>query len=131
MEKILYLLRGVSGSGKTRLGFTLTDFDLVMSADNWFTDSWGAYDYDAGDLPKAHQYCQDRTHDAMVDGHAKIAVANTFTQEWEMEPYYKFAEEFGYTVFSIIVENRHEGANTHGVPEEIVQDMRERFEVKL
>lgn len=60
-----------------------------------------------------------------------IVVSNTFTQEWEMEPYFKLAKKYGYTVFSVIVENRHGGENEHGVPEEKVQIMRERFQIKL
>jgi hypothetical protein len=61
----------------------------------------------------------------------EIVVSNTFTQEWEMEAYYKLAEQYGYKVFSIIVENRHDGVNQHGVPDDKLQQMRERFEIKL
>ena len=60
-----------------------------------------------------------------------IVVSNTFTQEWEMEPYYKMAESWGYRVYSIIVENRHGGVNVHGVPEDKLQTMKHRFEIKL
>ena len=60
-----------------------------------------------------------------------IVVSNTFTQEWEMEPYYWLADQYGYRVSSIIVENRHQGVNEHGVPQETLIKMRERFEVKL
>jgi len=34
-------------------------------------------------------------------------------------------------VASIIVENRHGGKNVHGVPEDKVEIMRNRFEIKL
>jgi phenolic acid decarboxylase len=61
----------------------------------------------------------------------KIVVSNTFTQEWEMEAYYKMASQHGYRVFSLIVENRHGGVNEHGVPEEKLEQMKNRFEVKL
>jgi hypothetical protein len=67
----------------------------------------------------------------MREGIARIVVSNTFTQEWEMEAYYLLAEEMGYTVFSLIVENRHGGKNVHGVPEEKLQAMKDRFEIKL
>jgi phenolic acid decarboxylase len=58
-------------------------------------------------------------------------VSNTFTQEWEMETYYKMAETWGYRVFSVIVENRHGGVNQHGVPEDKLEIMKNRFEIKL
>ena len=61
----------------------------------------------------------------------EIVVSNTFTQEWEMEAYYKLAEQYGYKVFSIIVENRHGGVNQHGVPTDKLKQMADRFEVKL
>lgn len=62
---------------------------------------------------------------------ATIVVSNTFTQEWEMKPYFELAERYGYTVHSLIVENRHGGVNTHGVPEEALQKMENRFVTKL
>jgi hypothetical protein len=34
-------------------------------------------------------------------------------------------------VFTIIVENRHGGVNQHGVPSDKLEQMRNRFEVKL
>ena len=48
-----------------------------------------------------------------------------------MEPYYKLAESWGYRVYSIIFENRHGGVNVHGVPEDKLQVMKDRFEIKL
>jgi hypothetical protein len=60
-----------------------------------------------------------------------IVVSNTFTQEWEMQSYIDMAKDWDYKVFSIIVENRHGGVNAHGVPEDKLQSMRDRFEIKL
>jgi hypothetical protein len=48
-----------------------------------------------------------------------------------METYFKLAEENRYKVFTIIVENRHGGVNQHGVPEDKLQMMKDRFSVKL
>jgi hypothetical protein len=48
-----------------------------------------------------------------------------------MEKYYELAEEYGYKVFSIIVENRHGGINQHGVPAEKLEQMKNRFQIKL
>jgi hypothetical protein len=48
-----------------------------------------------------------------------------------MEDYYQLAKEYGYKVFSMIVENRHGGVNQHGVPEEKLEQMKNRFEIKL
>ena len=67
----------------------------------------------------------------MSHGVTKIVVSNTFTQEWEMSPYFEMAERYGYRVHSIIVENRHGGVNEHNVPEEKIQQMKDRFDISL
>jgi hypothetical protein len=41
------------------------------------------------------------------------------------------AEKLGYRVTSMIVENRHGGKNEHGVPDDKLETMKNRFEVKL
>jgi hypothetical protein len=63
--------------------------------------------------------------------HETIVISNTFTQEWEMKPYMEMAKNWGYKIFTIIVENRHGGVNQHGVPDEKLQQMNDRFEIKL
>jgi hypothetical protein len=41
------------------------------------------------------------------------------------------ASRHGYRVYSVIVENRHQGQNTHGVPQNKLNMMENRFHVKL
>jgi hypothetical protein len=48
-----------------------------------------------------------------------------------MDIYFGLANQYGYKVFSIIVENRHGGVNEHGVPADKLKQMEERFEIKL
>jgi hypothetical protein len=98
----------------------------------------GEYKFDPTKLREAHQWCQSQVELAMIQNHitygldsSDIVVSNTFTQEWEMKHYYDLAAQYGYRVFSIIVENRHGGVNEHGVPEDKLQIMKDRFEVKL
>ena len=126
--KELFLLRGLPGSGKSTLAKSLGGKHL--EADMYFIDSEGEYKFDADKLKRAHNWCQSNTELAMALGE-KIVVSNTFTQEWEMKPYFELAEKFGYRVYTLIVENRHGGINEHGVPEEKLEQMKNRFEVKL
>ena len=130
MEKILYLVRGVSGSGKSTFAETLGTDCYVFSADDYWMVG-DEYKFDVDKLPLAHADCQKRVETEMQFGENRIAVANTFTREWEMEFYVALAKKYGYTVFSVIVENRHGGTNSHDVPEDKVQEMRDRFEVRL
>jgi hypothetical protein len=67
----------------------------------------------------------------MMNGVVRVVVSNTFTQEWEMKPYIEMAERYGYRVHTLIVENRHGGNNVHGVPDDKLEIMKNRFEVKL
>jgi predicted kinase len=61
----------------------------------------------------------------------KIVVSNTFTQEWEFQPYLELAKEYGYKTFTIIVENYHGGINQHNVPEDKIEQMKNRFSINL
>lgn len=90
----------------------------------------GEYKFDATKLKQAHAWCQDKTEAWMRNGY-NVVVSNTFTQEWEMEAYYKLAEKYDYQVHSLIVENRHNGLNKHGVPADKLEQMKNRFEIFL
>jgi ABC-type molybdenum transport system ATPase subunit/photorepair protein PhrA len=134
--KNLYLLRGLPGAGKSTLANQIggTHFE----ADMYFINENGEYIFNGADIKKAHQWCQSQVELAMIQNHitygldsSGIIVSNTFTQGWEMEPYYKLAESYGYRVFSLIVENRHGGENIHGAPENKIEEMRVRFEFRL
>lgn len=132
--KNLYLLRGLPGSGKSTLAEQLGGSHF--ETDKYFIGENGEYNFDGSKLKEAHQWCQDSVANAMVLNHTTgenetIVVSNTFTQEWEMKPYMDMAKNWGYRVFSIIVENRHGGVNQHGVPDEKLQQMNDRFEIKL
>ena len=131
----LILLRGLPGSGKSTIGdiilFTAQNNQDVLSADNFFIDREGNYIFDATRLKEAHNDCQQKCAERMKMQFSKIVVANTFTQEWEMETYFEMADRYRYRVHSLIVENRHGGQNIHDVPEDKVEQMKNRFEVKL
>ncbi len=131
--KTLYIVRGIPGAGKST--FAKSVGGVHIEADQFFMMN-GKYNFDITKIKLAHKYCQNQTEAWMkTDGtqvnNNKIVVSNTFTQEWEMEPYFKLAEKYGYRVFSLIVENRHGGVNEHDVPEDKLELMKNRFEVKL
>ena len=131
--KELFLIRGVSGAGKSTLAKILVgDKDYChKEADMYFIDRVGNYNFNPSQLKDAHKWCQDEIEFAMKYDHSPVVVSNTFTQEWEMQSYYELAEKYGYRVHSLIVENRHGGVNEHGVPEDKLEIMKNRFEVKL
>ena len=131
--KELFLLRGLPGSGKSTLAKMLVgDKDYChKEADMYFMGRDGNYNFNPSKLRDAHKWCQEEIEFVMKYEHSPVVVSNTFTQEWEMEEYYKLAEAYGYRVHSLIVENRHGGVNNHGVPEEKIKQMKSRFEIKI
>ena len=126
--KELFLLRGLPGSGKSTLAKSLGG--KHFEADMYFIKD-GEYKFDPTKLKDAHEWCRSSVGGLMINGEPKLVVSNTFTQEWEMDAYYKLAERYGYRVYSLVVENRHGGENVHGVPSEKFQQMKNRFEFKL
>ena len=126
--KTLILLRGLPGAGKSTLAKAIEGTHL--EADMYFMEN-GTYHFDPAGLKDAHEWCLHSTETAMRRGEDKIVVSNTFTQEWEMENYIKLGGKYNFRVHSIIVENRHEGVNVHGCPEDKIEQMKNRFQIKL
>jgi hypothetical protein len=131
--KELFLLRGLPGSGKSTLAKSLGGKHI--ESDMYFMKD-GEYQFDITRLRDAHSWCQTQVSNAMLLNYAanineRIVVSNTFTQEWEMKHYFELAEKHGYKVYSLICENRHGGVNEHGVPEDKLKIMKNRFEISL
>jgi hypothetical protein len=145
--KVLVLVRGASGSGKTTFAHLVGtiarctgDGDYpwphdVVATDDFFYDDGGNYNFDSSKLGENHKKCQDKVSSLMdtfgPSGKHIILVHNTFTQEWEMDPYFELAQEHGYTVMPIVVENRHGSDDVHDVPEYVKKQQKERFEISL
>ena len=75
-----------------------------MEADKYFTYE-GKYEFDVTKLKDAHDWCQNAVRVFMENKNKRVVVSNTFTQEWEMKPYFEMAEHHGYKIFSIVIEN--------------------------
>jgi len=127
--KTLILVRGIPGSGKTSFAHMLGT-GPVVSADDYFMQH-GIYVFDKQKLGRAHQFCQNVVEGYMVGKKSRIYVANTFTTEKEIKPYYELAKKYGYVVYSIIVENRMQTKNIHNVPQNTLDEMKKRFNIKL
>ena len=129
--KNLFLIRGVPGCGKSTLA-NLLPVQLCVAADDYHIDADGNYNWKPENSKAGHAWCQDEVRRAMESTYINsIAVHNTFTQQWEMQPYFDMAVEYGYRVTTIIVENRHGSKSVHNVPVETIKAMTDRFEIKL
>lgn len=129
----LYLIRGVPGSGKSTFAQQMKRNGMVsqvFEADQYFIDKEGNYQFDVTRLGAAHGWCQDRAEMYLLNGQ-DVAVSNTSTTEKEVEMYRKITENAGASFVSIVMENRHGGENVHNVPADKVQQMKNRFSIKL
>lgn len=121
--KKLICLRGPSGSGKTTYAKSL-NLKHHFEADDYFIID-GKYIFNPKLLPQAHAQCLNKTITAMSSGE-DIVVANTFCRKWEMEKYIEAAKANGYNVEIKVMTGDYQ--NVHGVPPEIVQRQKDRFE---
>ena len=126
----LFLVRGLPGSGKSH--FAESYVARCVAADDYFVVD-GEYRFNPDDLALAHKWCQRTTWDLLKSGE-DVAVHNTFTQRWEMEPYITMAKEHNYRVVVVdcfdagLTDEELAERNTHGVPVEVIAKMRERWE---
>ena len=151
MVKNLILLRGVSGAGKSTIS-TLIRLDSKdwavkeLCTDDYFyaedKDGINKYMFDPSKLKENHEKCRTECEAYMIaqskaqdfesiKGLKTIIISNTFTQELEMEPYFKLSFKYDWGIHTIIVENRHGSRSIHGVPDETIESQIKRFEVSL
>lgn len=131
--KTLIIIRGLPGSGKSKLAeminfyYDVVDPEAVSihEADQYFVKD-GIYKFNPLEIPNAHRMCYNNTKDSLVAGREVVIVSNTATRRWEFEKYIAIAREHGYKVQVIDVHGEFE--NVHGVPEEHLTKMAERWE---
>jgi len=136
MKKLLKLIRGLLGSGKSSLARTLVHANYQQEiptawceADMFFLDKEGIYQFDKSKLSQAHRWCQDQIRDSMKAEIDELIVSNTFCERWEAEPYLEMAKQYDYQVQIIMCCAKFGSINI--IPKESYQRMEARFEAAL
>ena len=131
--KTLLLVRGLPGSGKSSLS------NLIADARCAADDFPGLYEggFHPELLPQAHEFCQRTVRENLVlmPHRPIVAVDNTFSQRWELEPYLQMAEDLGVRVHVVdlfdggLASDGLVARNPHGVPIGGIEAMRARWEL--
>lgn len=132
MTQKLILVRGLPGSGKSTLAKSLPEHRTKMfhfeSDMYWINTVTGEYEFVPERIKDAHEWCQDNVWNHLNLGYS-VVVSNTFTQAWEMQPYFDMAKEFGIVPQVILCQNQY--GNTHNVPDEVLEKMKARFQYDI
>lgn len=140
--KVLVILRGLPGSGKSYLARKIVEISVgshdyhnfIFSADDYFMRR-GTYQYDPTKIQEAHTFNQQRAFGAMKNGVSPVIIDNTNTQMWEIKPYAMVASKYAYIIEILepctpwaFNEKELSRRNTHGVPRVKLKEMLMRYE---
>lgn len=129
MKRSLIVIRGLPGSGKNTFAELFNA--PVCCADDYLYNEDGEYIWTVPRVQRAHMICQSKCKRLLQDGEPLVFVANTNIKARDVKGYTKMGDQYGYKVFSIIVENRTNNKNVHNVPDETVEKMRKNFHISL
>lgn len=130
---MLYLVRGLPGSGKSTLAYSMLT-DYYYKGETWHADAHfeadmyhmvrGVYQFKGENVKLAHEWCFNNTR-VFLHNKMSVAVSNTFTKYSEMENYLQLAETMNVPYKVIRCVGNY--GNTHNVPENVLQNMKERM----
>ena len=147
-DKILYIIMGIPGSGKSYTAEQLVPKDNIFTTDDFFMKN-GQYMFAPGQIKEAHQWNQDRTENAMRQGITPLCVPNTNITSYDRRAYINMARRYGYDweitfptsswfaeVHPRLRDNTFTNAdvklfyekNTHNVPLDIIHKMMSRWD---
>lgn len=122
MQRNLIILKGVSGSGKSTFSGLISEPKIICTADDFYTDKQGNYNFDPTKLGQGHKACQAKFDEAIKDQViTNIVIANTNTKPSDYKYYVDKAEKAGLKVTYVVLENRHGNKDVHNVGEDVLQ----------
>lgn len=122
-EKVLLIIRGVPGAGKSTIAFSLVQSGLFQDyyeADMYFETPDG-YKYNKAKIKEAHEWCYKKVKQAMENGYNTI-VSNTSTEQWQYQKYIDLAKELGYNIQIMLLQS--EFLSVHPVSGHITERMK-------
>lgn len=131
----MVILRGISGSGKSRYAEAYTGA-VVVSADHFWIRSGSQglqYDFDIKRIGAAHADALCKLIDAIGAGAPLIVVDNTHSRRWEYSAAERLAALHGYTLEIVEMDaaahvDRCIARNIHDVPSAVIRKMLRHWE---
>lgn len=142
--RVLVILRGLPGSGKSTLGQYIIKATIgygpythVLSTDDYFSIN-GTYKYDVAKLSDAHTWNQKRANQYLSQGISPIIIDNTNCEAWEMRPYAVCGVSNGYIIKILEPKNNWSfnpsklaHMNCHGVGFNKIKKMMEKYQSNI
>lgn len=130
--KLLYLIRGLPGSGITTLATMIKsqyhglDIAPVHLEDvNWMKNADGQFVFARSVVYSARKICLERTRNYLFNSFPVVIVANNFVKKSDITGYLDAAKEFNYKV--IIFECHGRFKTSLPLPEEILNRLSATF----
>ena len=128
------ILRGIPGAGKNLIADTIANLTVlsgrntvICCADDYYIEKYGYYKWVADEIHDAHNWCEAKFKKALEDCVDVIIVANTCTRERDVNAYRNVAIKHNYITHVLVVENWHNGKDTHNVPEDVKDAMTDQL----
>lgn len=133
-SNVLYLIRGLPGSGKSTLAESIHSTDpresVVVEADHFFLSTDGnflRYHFDRRLLGAAHDEAYGRAMRFLWSG-KNVIVANSFSTNREIDRYVGGVQRCDLPVKIKIIKCVNNFGSIHGVPNRVIENMRNRWE---
>jgi predicted kinase len=129
-SKTLYVVRGISGRGKTSTAKALTPWNV---ASDDYPDLYVDGVYQVEMQSASHEWCFAKVEAWLKQGKKKVAVHNTFVKIKYLESFVALAATYGYVVQiihaeAVILPSGRLAENLHGVTPEILERQSRSFE---
>lgn len=121
---ILYIVRGIPGSGKSTLIKKITK--NIVELDDYYNEKYGYYKFSYDEVPQSHKYALNKIEKMMIDKLDEIAVIDSFIKNKDFDQYKKLAIKYNYTPIEIIVHSDFK--DIHNVPIKRLEEMCNEFE---
>lgn len=126
----LYLIIGISGSGKTTKANEIVETykaegkDIKHFEADMYFEKDGKYEFNPRLLGEAHKWCRQHCIEAMKTG-VDVIISNTSLTPIERRNYLYFAHKYNYEVEVITMTGEYK--NIHNLPLQAIERQKGRF----